>query len=107
MTIGPGPRRMAVRIPPSTKPILFGSSSMPARVRSRCFFAGALLIFVVILTAFIPAIRNGYIWDDDSYVTQNRTLVDPGGLYRIWFQPGATAQYYPLVFSTFYFEHLF
>jgi tetratricopeptide (TPR) repeat protein len=28
-----------------------------------------------------------------------------GGLYRIWFEPGATAQYYPLVHTSFWIEH--
>ncbi|HEY4233056.1 MAG TPA: tetratricopeptide repeat protein, partial [Lacipirellulaceae bacterium] len=29
-----------------------------------------------------------------------------GGLYRIWFDLGATQQYYPLLHSAFWFEHL-
>jgi protein O-mannosyl-transferase len=56
------------------------------------------------LTAYLPAIRGGFIWDDDSYVTENAQLRDAGGLARIWFQPSATPQYYPLVHTSFWIE---
>ncbi|HEY2124537.1 MAG TPA: tetratricopeptide repeat protein [Chthoniobacterales bacterium] len=64
----------------------------------------ALIIFAAVLIAYIPAMRGGFIWDDDMYVTQNVTLRDGAGLKRIWFEPGATPQYYPLVFTTFWVE---
>ncbi|HSW46178.1 MAG TPA: tetratricopeptide repeat protein, partial [Phycisphaerae bacterium] len=47
----------------------------------------------------------GYIWDDDFYVTNNKTLHDIEGLGRIWFRPGATPQYYPLTFTSFWIEY--
>lgn len=66
--------------------------------------AGAL-IFLLVLLAYIPAIRAGYIWDDDSYVTHNFMLRSLGGLWRIWFKLGATPQYYPLVHTGFWIEY--
>jgi Tfp pilus assembly protein PilF len=64
-----------------------------------------LLLVAALVIAYLPAIRGGFIWDDDDFVTKNATLRDLHGLYRIWFQIGATLQYYPLVYSTFWIEN--
>ncbi len=65
----------------------------------------ALLILTVVLIAYVPAMKGGFIWDDDSYVTGNETLRTPDGLSRIWFEMGAIPQYYPLVHTTFWVEY--
>jgi len=65
---------------------------------------GGLIILLVFL-AYLPTLRGGFIWDDDSYVTHNPTLHDLGGLQRIWFKVGAVPQYYPLVHTTFWLEY--
>ncbi|MCG6981508.1 MAG: tetratricopeptide repeat protein [Deltaproteobacteria bacterium] len=65
--------------------------------------AGLLLFFTLI--AYLPAIQGGFIWDDDSYVTENQTLRSLEGLSKIWVEPNSSPQYYPLVFSTFWLEH--
>ena len=62
------------------------------------------LFIVAVLIVYIPAIRGQYIWDDDYYVSNNRTLTSLAGLGRIWFEIGATIQYYPMVFTTFWME---
>lgn len=62
-------------------------------------------ILAVTLIAYIPAMRGGYIWDDDHYVHDNPNLTSPDGLARIWAKPKASPQYYPLVFTTFWLEH--
>lgn len=41
------------------------------------------------------------MWDDDAHITA-RALQSVEGLARIWFEPGATQQYYPLVHSAFW-----
>ena len=64
----------------------------------------ALLVLVTIL-AYQPVWHAGFIWDDDYYVTHNLMLVSLDGLRRIWFAPGATVQYYPLTFTTFWMEY--
>jgi tetratricopeptide (TPR) repeat protein len=66
---------------------------------------GAILIVLLTLVAYVPAMRGGFIWDDDDYVTQNQTLRSVGGLGKIWTKPGATFQYYPLVFTSFWAEY--
>jgi protein O-mannosyl-transferase len=64
----------------------------------------ALLLLVTVL-AYLPVFRAGFIWDDDCYVTGNSTLLKADGLRRIWCHPSATAQYYPLVHTSFWIEH--
>jgi len=59
------------------------------------------LVFVV----YVPALRGGFTWDDDAYVTNNLTLRSAGGLARMWGQLTATPQYYPLVFTSFWLEY--
>jgi tetratricopeptide (TPR) repeat protein len=68
------------------------------------FFRGALL-FAAVLLAYLPAIRCGYVWDDDVYVTQNPLLAAPDGLWRIWFTFDSPSQYFPLVYTTMRFEY--
>jgi protein O-mannosyl-transferase len=65
---------------------------------------GLLLVILTIL-AYQPIWKAGFVWDDDDYVTQNRTLHDLDGLRRIWLEPGAVPQYYPLVHTTFWVEY--
>jgi tetratricopeptide (TPR) repeat protein len=74
-----------------------------ASLRRREAGAAAALVLATSL-AYVPALRGGFVWDDDFYVTNNRTLSEPGGLRRIWFEVGATPQYYPLVFTSFWVE---
>ncbi len=54
--------------------------------------------------AYHPAIHGGFLWDDNMHVTAPE-LQSLGGLARIWFEPGATQQYYPVLHSAFWFEH--
>lgn len=63
-----------------------------------------MLVVVATLLAYLPALRAGYVWDDDYYVTQNLLLREVSGLWRIWV-PGQTPQYYPVVFLTFWLEY--
>ena len=53
--------------------------------------------------AYLPAMRGGFIWDDDAHVTRPE-LRSAHGLNRIWFDLGATQQYYPLLHSAFWLE---
>ncbi len=47
---------------------------------------------------------GGFIWDDDAHVTAPE-LRSVAGLARIWFDVGATQQYYPLLHSAFWIQH--
>src|SRR5690242_7318041 len=54
--------------------------------------------------AYLPALRGGLLWDDNMHVTL-ADLRPLQGAWRIWFDLGATQQYYPLLHSTFWLEH--
>ena len=87
------------------------------RRRPRCRWrtAGAgLVIVAATLAAYVPALRSGYIWDDDQYLTENPLVQTPAGLRAIWelhYDGDArrlrihTPQYYPLVYSSFWVEY--
>jgi tetratricopeptide (TPR) repeat protein len=65
---------------------------------------GVLIIVLATLIAYLPAVRGGWIWDDDDYVTENELLHDADGLVELW-KPGQTHQYYPVVFTAFWIEY--
>ena len=62
------------------------------------------LIGMVTLTAYFPALTGEFLWDDAGHVT-SPALQSWSGLGRIWFEVGATQQYYPLLHSAFWVEH--
>lgn len=71
--------------------------SIPKILIPLAFVAAALL-------AYSTALGAGFIWDDDSYLLDNENLLSVEGLRKIWFEPLASPQYYPLVFTTFWLE---
>ena len=79
---------------------------MPYRphVQRRSALAFGFLLLAAVLAAYLPALQAGFVWNDDTYLTENPTLDRPGALSLIWTEPRASEQYYPLVFTTFWFE---
>ena len=73
---------------------------MPRPRTLYCCFA----LFAATLLAYAPAIRADFIWNDSDYVTAP-ALRTAEGLARIWFELGATEQYYPILHSAFWLEH--
>jgi tetratricopeptide (TPR) repeat protein len=65
-------------------------------------FAVALL--VAVFAAYRPAWNGRFIWDDDAHVTRP-ALRSLHGLGQIWFEVGATQQYYPVLHSAFWLEY--
>jgi tetratricopeptide (TPR) repeat protein len=62
------------------------------------------LLCAATVAAYLPALRGAFLWDDDAHVTQP-ALQSLDGLRRIWLEPSATQQYYPLLHSAFWLEH--
>ncbi len=79
------------------------SAAAPGTVRwpPAALFAAVLS---ATLAAYVPALSGGLLWDDAGHVTRSDLQSWPG-LGRIWFQLGATQQYYPLLHSAFWIEH--
>ena len=71
----------------------------------RSMVPGGAVIALITLLAYFPAMRGGFIWDDDAYVIDNTELRTAAGLARIWLDPTSEPQYYPLVHTTLWIEY--
>lgn len=85
------------------------ASPVPGRVDATSRQRGVhgtvfVLLLLVTLFAYGPSLSGEFLWDDAGHVT-NPTLQSWSGLARIWTEPGATQQYYPLLHSAFWVEH--
>jgi protein O-mannosyl-transferase len=65
----------------------------------------ALALVLVTVVTYAPIWRAGFIWDDDAHVTENVNLRSVTGLWRIWTEPQASQQYYPLSLTTHWIEY--
>jgi protein O-mannosyl-transferase len=63
----------------------------------------ALFLIALVFMAYIRVFDAGFIWDDESHLTQNPCIVGPLGLKEIW--TSTRAVYYPLVLTTFWGLH--
>ena len=57
----------------------------------------------ITLAVYSPALRGGFIWDDDVLITENRMVTASDGLHRIWFTTEAP-DYFPLTSSLWWLE---
>ena len=80
-----------------------GRGRRRARRRPRPL-AGAAFLVAATLAAYWPVLGAGFVWDDEGHVTR-ADLRSLHGLGRIWFELGATQQYYPVLHSAFWLEH--
>jgi tetratricopeptide (TPR) repeat protein len=67
--------------------------------------AGVVLVVLVCLVAYVPAIRSGFVWDDDAMLTENIVLKEHG-LYRSWFSADQP-NYWPITWTSYRLEHKF
>jgi protein O-mannosyl-transferase len=79
-------------------------STSSSHLRTRDWILGLALALGTVL-AYQRAWHAGYVWDDDFYLTGNKLLTAPNGLWRIWFSLDSPSQYFPLVYTTFLIEH--
>jgi tetratricopeptide (TPR) repeat protein len=63
----------------------------------------AAIIFAGVLP-YLPALHDGFVWDDQPLVTANPLLRTPSGLAEIW-SGSRTADYFPLTNTVFWIEH--
>jgi protein O-mannosyl-transferase len=84
-----------------------GPSNLTMPNPSRRWKAGlpGLALVLLVIVAYLPALRGQFIWDDDYHVVKSAPLRSLAGLRRIWFEPGATQQYYPLTHSSFWLDY--
>lgn len=64
------------------------------------------LLFALAVLAYLPTLRNGFIWDDDTLITRNPWVTHANalrGLVGIWTGEGSP-DYFPLTSTTFWVE---
>ena len=61
---------------------------------------GAVILVVLTVLLYRPALTGGFVWDDDTYISQNSIVQSADGLQRIW---GTTESrdFYPVTLSLF------
>ncbi len=89
---------------PPHHPVNFGR--LPTRIPSGiAIWIKGVLLCITIFLVYQPCWHGLPVWDDEAHLTQS-PLQSYHGLFRIWLEPGATQQYYPLTHTFFWFEHL-
>jgi len=63
---------------------------------------GALLVAATLI-AYLPVLRAGFIWDDDTFLTQNPLIRAADGLHQFWATTNAT-DYWPVTSTTLWVE---
>jgi len=61
-------------------------------------------LVAAVVAAYLPALEAGFVWNDDTYLTENPALDSLEGLKLVWTEPRASEQYYPMVFTTYWIE---
>lgn len=59
----------------------------------------AILIMVVTVWIYWPALHGGFLSDDGLYFKGNLLLQQPDRLWKAWFEPGSFIEYYPITQS--------
>src|SRR6266478_6024890 len=69
--------------------------------------AKTVIIVAAVWFAYLPALRAGFVWDDEPLITANPLLRSFSGLAEIW-SGARTADYFPVTNTVFWIEsHLF
>ena len=63
----------------------------------------AALIILLTAAAYLPALRGGFVWDDDVLITSNTMIKASDGLHRFWFTTEAP-DYYPVTWSAWWLQ---
>lgn len=74
---------------------------MNALLKSSSLRVGVIVL--ITLVVYIPAMRAGFVWDDDLFLTNNPLIKADDGLYRFWFTT-EPPDYFPLVSTSLWFE---
>jgi tetratricopeptide (TPR) repeat protein len=64
---------------------------------------GVAAIILVVFFIYLPAIRGGFVWDDDSFLTENPLIKAGNGLFRFWFTT-EPPDYFPLTSTMLWLE---
>src|SRR4029453_15485904 len=96
-------RQLAYKMPARALPTQTAQLRSAPRPLWQQTWLGALLLSVLVFVCYARVINAGFIWDDESHLTQNPCIIGPLGLKEIW--TTTRAVYYPLVLTTFWALH--
>ena len=71
---------------------------------TRLEIAKVAAIILAAVLPYLPALRGGFVWDDEPLITANPLLRTPSGLAEIW-SGSRTADYFPVTNTVFWIEH--
>jgi hypothetical protein len=63
----------------------------------------AAALVAITFLAYLPAMRGGFIWNDDTFLTRNPLIKTPDGLRRLWFTTDPP-DYFPLTSTSLWLE---
>ncbi|MBB5033879.1 tetratricopeptide repeat protein [Prosthecobacter vanneervenii] len=68
-------------------------------------WAFMLALLLLAFAAYYPSLNGGFVWDDDSWTANIEPMLrDGAGLWKMWRDPTALQQYYPLSGTTFWLD---
>lgn len=67
------------------------------------FFIPAIIILVLIIAAYSSVFTAGFIWDDDTFLYENKLILSSDGISRFWFSTEAP-DYFPLTSTMLWIE---
>ena len=67
------------------------------KTKARIFLQAAVIVAAG-LWIYAPALHGGWLWDDNTNLTENPLMRDPAALWKIWFAP-QSLDYYPIQMS--------
>ncbi len=79
------------------------SAASPPAWSRRSLYRGWALIAAVTILAYLPTLRNGFVWDDDAFLTDNTIIKAPDGLQKFWLTK-EPLDYWPVTYTTLWFE---
>jgi len=88
----------------TTSAIRTQTRSALAIIHWKCFLLQVMVIVVLGLWVFWPALHGDWLWDDALLISKNPLVHDPDGLWKIWFEPNRLMDYFPLKVSVEWLE---
>lgn len=91
---------------PRMKPRAKAKREQPRTIQlsKRWEIAKVAAIILAGVLPYLPALRGGFVWDDEPLITSNLLLRTSSGLGEIW-AGSRTADYFPLTNTVFWIEH--
>ena len=72
--------------------------------RWRVLGRGWGLLFLLVLLAYFPALGSPFFYDDGVSIVYMPLVRQAGGIWNIWFKPGMSVDFYPVVVSAWWLQ---